>query len=121
MSTHSRKGSLLALGRAVFDLLVVITVTLWPVFSFALPLPGLLYAVGTAVAALVVWALFLSPRPVLRADRYARALIALVFFATGAAAALALGVHWALVAPLFVAAAAITYFETTLGPTVPGR
>ena len=42
----------------------------------------------------VIWALFLSPKPVLRTDRFGQALIELLLIAGAVGALLSLGVHW---------------------------
>ncbi|MBB4070905.1 DUF2568 domain-containing protein [Leucobacter sp. OH2974_COT-288] len=111
MSHNSRSVPIIATIRTVFDVLVVVALNLWSFRSFQLPLPGVLVAIGVTLAALLVWALFLSVRPVLQVDRYLRALVALVFLTCGLAAAIALGMHWTVAALLFVAAATVSYFD----------
>lgn len=111
MNSSNRRIPIIALARTVFDVLVLCAVTYWALLSFALPLPGVFIALGAAAATVLIWALFLSVRPVLHTDRYARAFVALVFNGAGAAAALGIGVLWIPVAVLFIVAAALNYFD----------
>ena len=62
---------------------------------------------------LVVWALFLSPKPVLQTDRFGQALIELMLLAAGVGAMLALGVNW-IIATAFGVVGALLGFVSSL-------
>lgn len=95
--------------RSVWHLLAIIAVTLWGLFSWPLPLPGVFAGAGALLAAVVMWALFLSPRPVLRTDRFALGLIELVLLAAAVAALLSLGVHWLIAAAFGIIGAVLGF------------
>ncbi len=90
----TRAATILQLARSVFHLVSVIAVTVWGFVSWPLPFPGVLTGLGLLVLSVLLWALFLSPRPVLRVDRFAQALFELLLLAAAVAALLALGVFW---------------------------
>lgn len=112
VNKNSRLTATIALLRTAFDLLTLAAVLAWALTSFALPLPGILVACAVGLATISVWALFLSARPVLHADRFARAAVSLVFYACGAAAALSAGVYWPLSAVLFALVLTINFFDS---------
>lgn len=111
MSKNSRAIPIIATIRTIFDVLSLVAVVLWGLLSFPLPLPAVAVAIAVGLTAVTVWALFLSARPVLHTDRYARALVALVFISCGAAAALNIGVNLWITAALFITAATVSYFD----------
>ena len=74
-SSHSRAIGLLDLTRFVLELFAFASLALWGFSAWPLPWPGVLFGVGTPLLAIVLWALFLSPRAVLRIDPFARGLI----------------------------------------------
>ena len=89
----------LLVARGIFHLATVAIVTVWGFLDWELPFPGILVGIGALVLSVLIWALFLSPKPVLHTDRYGLALIELLFLASGAGALLALGVNgWIAVA-----------------------
>lgn len=65
---------------------------------------------GAFVVAVVLWALFLSPKPVLRADRFAASMIELLLLAAAVAAMIELGVPWVIGAVYGVIGATIGFF-----------
>src|SRR5690606_8663368 len=69
----------LQLVRALCHLVIVIAVAVWAFTDWELPWPGMLTGIGFTVLAVVIWAVFLSPRPVLRADRFGVSLVELLF------------------------------------------
>lgn len=95
--------------RGAFHLATVIIVTVWGFLDWALPYPGILVGAGALVLSVVIWALFLSPRPVLHTDRYGLALIELLFLASGAGALLALGFSGWIAAAFGLVGAALGY------------
>ncbi|MBT1018340.1 DUF2568 domain-containing protein [Canibacter sp. lx-72] len=117
MQKKNRAIVILALVRSLFDVLTLAAIVAWALTNFSLPLPGVLIAISASLGVALVWALFLSARPVLRADRFARAAVALVFYAGGFAAAALTGVSWVIIAPLFVTVAVIAYFDSWVATT----
>jgi len=98
--------------RAVLHLAALVAITWWALAEWPLPWPGLLAGAGFFALTALLWALFLSPRPVLHADRFGRALIELLLIAGAVAAMLSLGAHWLLAAAFGVAAASLGYLVT---------
>lgn len=89
------------------------TVTIWGFLAWPLPFPGVFTGIGLFALSVLLWALFLSPRPVLRVDRFAQALFELCLIAAAVAALLALGVFWVWPALLGVAAAAVGFIASS--------
>ena len=104
---------LLQLLRGVCHLLTVLIITFWAVNAWPMPFPGLLAGAGALIITVLIWALFLSPRPVLHTDRFGQALIELLLIAGAVAALLALGSNWVGAAIFGVVAAIIGYFGST--------
>ncbi|UOQ56557.1 DUF2568 domain-containing protein [Leucobacter allii] len=100
---------ILQLIRSLIHLLAVVSVTVWGFLAWPLPFPGILTGLGVLVLAVLLWALFLSPRPVLRVDRFAQALFELLLLAAAAAGLLFLGWFWVWPALLFAAGAVVGY------------
>ncbi|SDQ18478.1 DUF2568 domain-containing protein [Leucobacter chromiiresistens] len=103
----------LQLARGLFQLAAIVIVTVWGFLAWPRPFPGILTGLGLFVLAVLLWALFLSPKPVLRVDRFAQALFELCLIAAAVAALLALGVHWVGAAAFGVAAAAIGFIASS--------
>lgn len=100
---------MISAARAICQLLAVISVTVWGFTGWSLPLPGLLTGIGILVLSVLVWAVFLSPRPVLHTDRFGQALIELLLIAGAVGALLALGFPWLGAAAFGVVAAVLGY------------
>jgi hypothetical protein len=98
--------------RAFIHLAAVIIITIWALSSWPLPMPGVLMGAAAFALTVLVWALFLSPKPVLHTDRFGQGLIELLLIAGAVAALLALGVIW--LVPVFfgMAAAIVGYLAT---------
>ncbi|WP_336660520.1 DUF2568 domain-containing protein [Leucobacter sp. USHLN153] len=103
----------LMLARGLFQLAAIITVTVWGFLAWPLPFPGILTGLGLLALCVLLWALFLSPKPVLRVDRFAQALFELCLFAAAVAALLALGVFWVWAAVLGIVGAAIGFIASS--------
>lgn len=88
---------------------MVVAVGVWAFLAWPLPWPGLAAGIGLTLLTILVWALFLSPRPVLRTDRFGLGLIELLFIGAGVAALLGLGTPWLLAAAFGLIAAALGY------------
>jgi uncharacterized membrane protein len=74
-SPRSRAIGLLDLTRFVLELFAFASLAVWGFSSWPLPWPGVAFGIGTPLLAVVLWALFLSPRSVVRIDTFARGLI----------------------------------------------
>ncbi len=70
--------------RALVELFAVVTLILWGLLGFAFPLPGLVVAILAPALAIVLWALFRSPKAVFRVDNFVKALVEIVVMATAA-------------------------------------
>lgn len=103
-----RLTALLQLVRALCHLLVVIAVFVWGFIDWAAPW-NWLTGLGFGLLTIVIWALFLSPKPVLFTDRFGMGLIELLFIGAGVGAALTIGVPWVVGVVFGLVAAAIGY------------
>ena len=104
----------LQLLRSVLPLIAVLAITVWSFTAWPLPWPGILTGVLALALTVVLWALFLSPKPVLRTDRFGQTLIDLLLVGGASGAMLAMGVTWVVVVPYFVVAAALAYAGSAL-------
>lgn len=109
---HAASPALL-LARGLFHLAAIVTVTVWGFLAWPLPFPGVFTGIGLLVLSVLLWALFLSPKPVLRVDRFAQALFELCLIAAAVAALLALGVFWVWPAAFGVAAATVGFIASS--------
>ena len=101
------------LGHSVIDVLSVIALAWWGFASFALPWPGLAIGLVCQAAAILWWALFLSPRAVIRLDRLGQALTEIVLVTAAGLALVDLGQAGLALAFVLVA--------TALGVAAPRR
>lgn len=109
----SKLSATLLLVRSLFHLAAVVFVTLWGFLTHQLPFPGILWGLGALVAAILIWALFLSPRPVLHTDRFAQALLELVFLGAGVFAFYLIGGPIWLVIAFGIAGMVVSYVSLT--------
>ena len=73
-------------------------------------MPGIVFGVGALVISVLLWAMFLSPRPALKGvDRFAQSMIELLLLAAAVAALIDLGVTWALAAAFGIAGAVLGF------------
>lgn len=107
-----RSTAILQVVRALFHLATVVIVTVWGFVSWPLPFPGIISGVGFLALTVVIWALFLSPRPMLRTDRFGQALVELLLLAAAVAALLFLGVFWVWAALFGLAGAVVGYITS---------
>ncbi|MBK5239061.1 MAG: YrdB family protein [Actinomycetales bacterium] len=68
--------------RALVELFAVISLVIWGLLGFAFPLPGLIVAIVAPALAILLWALFRSPKAVFRVDYLVKALVEIVVMAT---------------------------------------
>lgn len=65
--------------RAIVLVLAIASLALWGFATWPLPW-NIILGIGTPVVVLLVWALFLSPRPVLRVHPFLRAAVELLIY-----------------------------------------
>lgn len=100
--------------RAVWHLAAIIAVTVWGFVAWSLPMPGIVFGVGALVISVLLWAMFLSPKPALRGvDRFAQSMIELLLLAAAVAALIDLGVSWVIAAIFGLAGAVLGFFAGT--------
>lgn len=110
MTTRTRRLTVTSqLLRSLCHLVIVVTVAVWAFTDWAMPWPGLLTGFGFTLLAILIWALFLSPRPVLHTDRFGHGLIELLFIGAGVGAMLALDLPWPVAVAFGVVAAVLGY------------
>ncbi|WP_217135566.1 DUF2568 domain-containing protein [Leucobacter chinensis] len=96
--------------RSVWHLIAVIAVTVWGFTAWNLPMPGIAFGIGALVLSVLLWALFLSPRPALKGvDRFAQSMIELLLLAVAVAAAIDMGVSWIIAAAYGVIGAVLGF------------
>lgn len=98
--------------RAFFHLVIVLSITIWAMFAWSFPIPGIFIGFGALVLTVIIWALFLSPKPVLATDRFGQSLIELLLIGGAVAAQLELGVFWVIPVVFGVAAAVVGFLAT---------
>lgn len=98
--------------RSITHLLLILSITAWGFLAWTLPLPGLLVGFGMLIFTLIVWALFLSPKPVLAVDRFGQSIVELLLIAGAVGALLAISVFWVIPVTLGIIAVVIGYIAT---------
>ena len=91
--------------RAIVLIAALASLALWGFAMWAFPW-NLVLGIGAPVIVLLVWALFLSPRPVLRLHPFIRAAVELLIYAGVTLAWWSMGQAWAGIAFAVVAVAA---------------
>ncbi|TFD48292.1 DUF2568 domain-containing protein [Cryobacterium frigoriphilum] len=72
--------------RLVLELFAFVTLALWGFLGWPLPWPGVLIGIAAPAFAIVLWALFRSPKAVFRLDPFGKALIEICVFGAAALA-----------------------------------
>lgn len=112
-SSTARQTVVLQSLRGLFHLVSIVSVTVWGFLAWPLPFPGIFTGIGFLVLSVLVWALFLSPRPVLRTDRFGQALVELLLLAAAVAAWFDFGFFWVWPTLFGLAGAVIGYIAST--------
>lgn len=102
-------ASTLQLLRSFGHLVAVVVITWWATIEWGFPWPGVVVGLAFLLLTVLLWALFLSPRPVLRTDRFGQGLVELLLIAGAAGAMLGLGAPWMLAVAYGIAAALLGY------------
>ncbi len=92
--------------RFLLELFAFVSLGIWGFVAFPLPWPGVLIGLGAPALAILAWALFVSPKAVLRVDPFGRALVEIAVFTAAALAWWMLGQP--IVAVTFAVVAAVS-------------
>jgi len=92
--------------RFFLELFAIVSLGIWGFVAFPLPWPGVLIGLGAPALAILLWALFVSPKAVLHIDQFGRALVEIAVFSAAAIAWWMLG--QTVVAILFALVAAVS-------------
>jgi hypothetical protein len=72
--------------RFFLELFAFVTLGIWGFVSFPLPWPGVLVGLGATALAILLWALFNSPKAVFKIDPFGQALVEIAVFSAAALA-----------------------------------
>ncbi|MCU1442648.1 MAG: 4-amino-4-deoxy-L-arabinose transferase [Cryobacterium sp.] len=92
--------------RFLLELFAFVSLAIWGFTAWPLPWPGVLIGILTPAFAILVWALFRSPRAVFRLDAFGKAIVEI--FVMGAAAFAWLDLGQPVVAIIFAVVATIS-------------
>lgn len=70
--------------RFFLELFAFISLGIWGFLAFPLPWPGVLVGLGAPALAILLWALFVSPKAVFRVDQFGKALVEIAVFTAAA-------------------------------------
>lgn len=70
--------------RFILELFAFVSLGIWGFLAWPLPWPGILVGIGAPLFAILVWALFRSPKAVFKIDPFGKAIVEIFVF--GAAA-----------------------------------
>lgn len=76
--------------RFVLELFAFVSLAIWGFSTWSVPL-NIVFGIGAPLVAILLWALFRSPKAVFRVDVYAKSLVELVVMGAAALAWLAMG------------------------------
>lgn len=91
--------------RFLCELFAIVSLAIWGFTKWQAPL-NIVFGIGLPVVAILLWALFLSPRAVFAVDLFVRALVEIVVMGTAAFAWADMGQWW--VAGVFAVVALVT-------------
>jgi Protein of unknown function (DUF2568) len=72
--------------RFILELFAFVTLGIWGFTAFPLPWPGVLIGLGAPALAVLLWALFRSPKAVFHIDPFGQALVEIAVFSAAAIA-----------------------------------
>lgn len=70
--------------RFLLELFAFVSLGVWGFLAFPLPWPGVLVGLGAPALAILLWALFVSPKAVFRIDPFGQALVEIAVFSAAA-------------------------------------
>ena len=74
------------LVRFLLEVFAIVSLGIFGFVAFDLPWPGLLIGVGAPLLAILLWALFRSPKAVFHVDPFVKALVEIAVFSSAAIA-----------------------------------
>jgi Protein of unknown function (DUF2568) len=77
--------------RFLLELFAFVSLGIWGFLAWPLPWPGVLVGIAAPLFAILVWALFRSPRAVIRLDPFGKAVVEIAVMGSAALAWLDLG------------------------------
>ena len=92
--TQSPSAPVVNVLRWLVELIAIVVLGRWGFTAFAFPWPAIATGLGAPAFALIVWAVFLSPRAVLSVDQFGTALVEIILFSAAALAMLFMGWPW---------------------------
>lgn len=95
------------LVRFVLEVAAIVIYAAWGFLSWPMPW-NIVFGIGGPVLAILIWALFVSPKAVLRTDLFVRTIVEVILFAAAALALWDLG--WGVPALVFAILATVTGF-----------
>lgn len=98
--------------RFILEVFAIVSLGIWGFVSWPLPLPGVVFGLGVPALAIIVWALFRSPKAVFRIDTFGKALVEIAIFGSAALA------WWFMGQPIVAAVFAIV---ATVSGIISGR
>lgn len=99
--------------RSLLHVGILASVIAWGLVAWPFPLPAVIIAGVVALVFVLLWALFLSPKPVLAADRFGRSVVEVVLIAGAVAALLSIGVVWGVPVFFGLAAVALAFIDAS--------
>lgn len=70
--------------RFVLELFAFVSLGIWGFMAFPLPWPGVLIGIGAPLLAILLWALFVSPKAVFHVDQFGKAIVEIAVFSAAA-------------------------------------
>ncbi|PPL15993.1 MULTISPECIES: YrdB family protein [Microterricola] len=98
--------------RFILEVVAVISLAIWGLTMWPMPWPGVAFAIGAPLIAILLWALFLSPKAVFQVDAFGRALFEIIVMGSVALA------WWSMGLPIVAGAFALL---ATVSGVINGR
>lgn len=98
--------------RFLLEVVAIVSLAIWGFTMWPLPWPGILFGIATPLVAILLWALFLSPKAVLQVDAFGRAIFEIAIMGSVAFA------WWSMEQPYIAVAFALV---ATVSGVVNGR
>ena len=92
--------------RFVLELFAFVSLGIWGFAAWPLPWPGVLIGIAAPAFAILIWALFRSPKAVFRLDPFGKAIVEIAVMGAAALAWWDLG--WPIVAGIFAVLATVS-------------
>ncbi len=106
-ATSSSSTDVITIIRSIVHLALFASIGAWGFFAWPLPWPGIAMGIGSIAVALLMWACFLSPRPILAVDVFGQGLVELLLIAAAVVGLVVIGAPLILPICVGVVAAAV--------------